>query len=98
MPGPAIEARPAPSGLLALATMTGTQISSDGLDARRRRLLFRCWHRGSREMDLIMGPFADAFIGQMDEGELDAFEALVQMPDPDLYALVASSDPLLGSN
>ena len=43
--------------------MTGSQKSSEGLDPRRRRLLFRAWHRGSREMDLIMGPFADAWLG-----------------------------------
>jgi succinate dehydrogenase flavin-adding protein (antitoxin of CptAB toxin-antitoxin module) len=38
---------------------TGTNLSSEGLDARRRRLLFRCWHRGIREMDLVLGHFAD---------------------------------------
>ena len=35
--------------------MTGTTRSSGGLDDRRKRLLFRCWHRGTREMDLILG-------------------------------------------
>ena len=43
--------------------MTGTKLSSEGLDPRRRKLLFRAWHRGMREMDLIMGRFADAAIG-----------------------------------
>ena len=38
--------------------MTGTTRSSEGLDARRRKLLFRAWHRGMREVDLIMGRFA----------------------------------------
>ncbi len=38
--------------------MTGTARSSEGLDMRRRKLLFRSWHRGMREMDLIMGRFA----------------------------------------
>ena len=42
--------------------MTGTTRSSGGLDDRRKRLLFRCWHRGTREMDLILGRFADAEI------------------------------------
>ena len=40
--------------------MTGTEISSVGLDERRKRLLFRSWHRGIREMDLVLGRFADA--------------------------------------
>ena len=42
--------------------MSGTTRSSEGLDLRRRKLLFRCWHRGLREVDLIMGRFADATI------------------------------------
>ncbi len=47
--------------------MTGTTRTSEGLDARRRKLLFRSWHRGTREMDLIMGRFADVHIGDFTE-------------------------------
>src|SRR5437879_13704068 len=43
-----------------IGTMTGTTRSSGGLDDRRKRLLFRCRHRGTRELDLILGPFADS--------------------------------------
>ncbi len=39
--------------------MTGSRLSSAELDTRRRRLLFRSWHRGMRETDLILGTFAD---------------------------------------
>ena len=39
--------------------MSGTTRSSADLDVRRRRILFRSWHRGIREMDLLMGQFAD---------------------------------------
>jgi len=68
--------------------MTGTTRSSEGLDARRRKLLFRAWHRGMREMDLIMGRFADAAIGQLSEDELAEFEALIEVPDRQLLAWV----------
>ena len=61
--------------------MTGTQISSEGLDARRRRLLFRSWHRGIREMDLVLGRFADAHIGTLSEAELDEYERWLDVPD-----------------
>ena len=47
--------------------MSGSTISSEGLDARRRRLLFRAWHRGMREVDLITGRFADAHIARLSE-------------------------------
>jgi antitoxin CptB len=66
--------------------MTGSTRSSDGLDERRKRLLFRCWHRGTREMDLILGRFADAGIADLSEIELVQLEELMEVPDPDLYA------------
>ena len=68
--------------------MTGSTRSSAGLDERRRRLLYRSWHRGMREMDLVMGRFADATIADLTEAELAEFESLSDLPDPDLYAWV----------
>jgi antitoxin CptB len=62
--------------------------SSEGLDARRRRLLFRAWRRGVREMDLIVGRFADAHIDGFDETGLDDFERLIEAPNAELYAWV----------
>lgn len=61
--------------------MTGTTRSSEGLDARRRKLLFRSWHRGMREMDLILGTFADAEIAALSEAEVDDYERLLDIPD-----------------
>ena len=74
--------------------MTGSTRSSDGLDDRRKRLLFRCWHRGTREMDLILGRFADAEIASVTEDELAQFEQLIDLPDPDLYAALTGNRPL----
>jgi antitoxin CptB len=64
--------------------MSGTTRSSEGLDERRRRLLFRAWHRGMREVDLITGRFADAYIGSLSEVEVGEFERLMDVPEPDL--------------
>ena len=55
---------------------------------RRRNLLFRSWHRGMREMDLIMGRFADAKVAALSEGEVADFERLIEVPDPDLFAWI----------
>jgi antitoxin CptB len=74
--------------------MTGTTRSSGGLDDRRKRLLFRCWHRGTREMDLILGRFADAEIANLSDAELAQFEHLIEAPDPDLYAALTGNAPL----
>ena len=74
--------------------MTGSTRSSDGLDDRRKRLLFRCWHRGTREMDLILGRFADAEIAGLTDDELGQFERLIDVPEPDLYAALTGGVPL----
>ena len=68
--------------------MTGMGRSSEGLDERRRRLLYRSWHRGMREMDLVMGRFADATIADLSDAELTEFEELSDLPDPDLYGWI----------
>jgi antitoxin CptB len=68
--------------------MTGTTRSSDGLDVRRRKLLFRSWHRGMREVDLIMGRFADVTIEQLTANELAEFEQMLEVPDRELLAWV----------
>ena len=73
--------------------MTGSTRSSAGLDERRKRLLFRCWHRGTREMDLILGRFADAEIASLAESELGELERLIEVPDPDLYAALTGDEP-----
>jgi antitoxin CptB len=64
--------------------MTGIGRSSEGLDVRRRKLLFRAWHRGLREVDLILGRFADGNIEQLTEAELSEFESLMDVPDGEL--------------
>ncbi len=74
--------------------MTGTTRSSDGLDIRRKRLLFRCWHRGTREMDLILGRFADSEIGTLSDDEVSQLERLIEVPDPDLYAALTGDKPI----
>ena len=66
--------------------MTGSTRSSDGLDERRRRLLFRSWHRGTREADLIMGRFADVHIADLNEAELSEYEHLLDALETDLLS------------
>ncbi len=52
---------------------------------RRKRLQFRSWHRGTREMDLLLGTFADQEVQGFGESELQAYEDLLTQNDPDLY-------------
>jgi antitoxin CptB len=64
------------------------------LDERRRSVQFRAWRRGMREMDLLLGPFADATVATMGEADLRAFEALLELPDPDLYGWIGGGEPV----
>lgn len=66
-----------------------TTRSSAELDPRRRKILFRCWHRGTKEMDLVFGRFADSEIDGLDDSELDAFEVLMEFPDRDLFSWIS---------
>jgi antitoxin CptB len=52
--------------------------------ARRKRLLFRATHRGTFENDLMIGEFVRTYIESLTEADLDALEAVMEMPDTDL--------------
>ena len=55
------------------------------MDDRRKMLHFRAWRRGFREIDLILGGFADRHLEVLDEPGLEAFEALLGANDLDVY-------------
>ena len=61
---------------------------SDQLDVRRRRAVFRATHRGTKEMDWLLGRYAEATLETMAAADLDVFERLIQVPDPDLHAWI----------
>jgi antitoxin CptB len=69
-------------------------LSEGTLSIRRRKLQFRSWHRGTRELDLIFGAFADAAIETLDEGELDDYERLLNLPDTDLMDWMLTGKPV----
>ncbi|HET9232503.1 MAG TPA: succinate dehydrogenase assembly factor 2 [Vitreimonas sp.] len=55
------------------------------MDDRRKKLKFRAWRRGFREIDLILGGFADRRLADLDDAGLDAVEALLEASDQDVY-------------
>ena len=71
--------------------MTGMTRSSAGLSSRQRKALYRAWHRGMRETDLILGSFADAEISALSEAELAQFEILLDQTDSDILAWVTGN-------
>lgn len=67
------------------------ELSSEGLDERRRKLLFRCRHRGIREMDFVLGRFADADLTRLNDAELGQVESWLDIPDQQIFAWVNGS-------
>jgi antitoxin CptB len=55
---------------------------ADDLEIRRRRAAYRACHRGTKEMDIVIGRYATARLAGMSEGELSLFERLLALPDP----------------
>lgn len=74
--------------------MTGTTRSSADLDPRRRRILVRAWRRGIREMDLMLGGFADNELAGMSERELDELERLMDEADADILNWITGESPV----
>lgn len=64
----------------------------DPLAVLRKRLRFRSWHRGTKEIDLLLGTFADRWLDAFDEGQLLRYEALLTNNDPDLYAWIVGAE------
>lgn len=69
-------------------------MKQDPFTVRRKRLAFRAWHRGTREMDFILGTFADRRLETLDNAGLGRFEALIDVPDQDLYNWITSRAPV----
>lgn len=67
---------------------------NDPLEIRRKRLRYRAWHRGTKELDLLLGTFADSHLADMEETELEAFEVLCNLPETILYRWVTGAGTL----
>jgi antitoxin CptB len=69
------------------------QRPSEPREIRLKRLKIRSWHRGTQEMDLLLGRFADAELERLSDRELDLFEAILAEEDQDLYAWITGERP-----
>jgi antitoxin CptB len=72
--------------------MAPQEAAGEDLSMRRRRLRYRAWHRGTKEMDLVLGPFADAHVERLGAPELDRLEALMDEEDTDLLKWVMGQE------
>lgn len=57
----------------------------DDVDILRKRFLYRSWHRGMQEMDLVLGSFATKHLGSFEAKALEEYRQILETPDPELY-------------
>ncbi len=68
-------------------------MTSANLSDFQKKLLFRAWHRGTREADLLLGCFAQACLGKMDDAQVSLFAELLNEQDPDIYEWLTGAKP-----
>lgn len=66
----------------------------DNISITRKRLIFRSWHRGTREIDLLLGKFADAHLPAMEAEELALYDRFLNNSDPDIYNWITGQEPV----
>ncbi|MBU6474932.1 MAG: succinate dehydrogenase assembly factor 2 [Alphaproteobacteria bacterium] len=66
----------------------------DNLSINRKRLIFRSWHRGTREMDLLLGRFAEAHVLRFGAAQAAGYERLLNNSDPDIYNWITGQEPV----
>ncbi len=71
--------------------MSGTQ-TTEPLETRLRRMRMRSWRRGTKEMDLILGPFADTRLAELSRDELDCYDRMLDENDQDLYRWITGQE------
>ncbi len=67
-------------------------MTAETLEIRRKRLKYRSQHRGTKELDLVLGRFAAERLDGLDPGQIDRFEALLDLPSPLVYAWVTGQE------
>ena len=75
-------------------TSAPSPLAPSSLDGRRRRLLFRANHRGTRENDILVGGFVSARLALFSEAEIDVLEAIMELPDPLLAEWLTGRAPV----
>jgi antitoxin CptB len=71
---------------------------SETRETRLKRLKIRSWRRGTKEMDMLLGPFADGPLRDLGDADLTAYEAMLHENDQDLYAWISGQAPVAAAH
>ena len=66
----------------------------ESTEDKRKRLIFRSWHRGTIEIDLLLGKFATAHLPQFSDEQLNTYDRLLQNSDPDIFNWMTKKEPV----
>lgn len=66
----------------------------DNISIKRKQLGFRSWHRGTREVDLLLGRFADVHLPGFGADDLAAYDRFLNNSDPDIYNWITGAEPV----
>lgn len=66
----------------------------DNISIKRKRLIFRSWHRGTREIDLLLGGFADRHLPGFRAEQLALYDRFLNNSDPDIYNWLTRQEPV----
>ena len=70
---------------------------ADTLEIRRRRAAYRAAHRGTKEMDIMLGRYAEAVLPGLSDPDLQKFEQFLALPDPELQGWLLTSAQIDGA-
>jgi antitoxin CptB len=70
------------------------EMSEDNISIKRKQLIFRSWHRGTREIDLMLGKFADAHLPVFNAQQLELYDRFLNNSDPDIFNWITGQEPL----
>lgn len=70
------------------------ETGESNISIKRKRLIFRSWHRGTREIDLLLGKFADAHVPRFDTAQLEIYDHFLNNSDPDIFNWITGQEPV----
>jgi len=65
---------------------------SEDIEVRRKQALFRAQRRGFKELDLVFSAFAENHLPDLDRDQLERFEALLAVPDWQIYGWIMGKE------
>ena len=65
------------------------EVMSEDSITKRKRLRYRSWHRGTKELDLLLGRFAEIHLDQFDDGDIALYEEILESDEHDIYGWIS---------